>query len=158
MAAINRSSSGVFSPEPLALRSVVCCNADGWQNAHYGTKTLSIWRWYERKFGNGEAYPGRTGGHAVENRLGTASAGPERWYLWLGGRQDSYCSINIAVNEYGKAFAQRIRSEHELRGSFGFRLPVGADVVHVDAIVEVPSSQAIYHAHCHGPRLRVEEN
>ena len=69
--------------------------------------------------------------------------------------------IVIAVNEFGKAFVlgyQRIRSEHELRDSFGSRLPAGEYAVHMDAILEVPSSQTVYHAHRHGPQLRVEEN
>ena len=57
--------------------------------------------------------------------------------------------IIIAVNEYGKAFVlgyQRIRSERELRDSFGSRLPAGEYIAHVDAIVEVPSSRTVYHA------------
>jgi hypothetical protein len=70
--------------------------------------------------------------------------------------------IVVAVNEYGKAFVlgyQRIVLEKESMSveiPFGFSLPRGDYVVHVDAVAEVAPKNAIYRDRREQEGLRVE--
>ena len=70
--------------------------------------------------------------------------------------------IVVAVNEYGKAFAlgyQHFTLAKETEAAeipFGFSLPRGDYVVHVDAVAEIPSKYSIHRARRQDGPLRVE--
>ena len=65
--------------------------------------------------------------------------------------------IAVAVNEIGKAFALGYQHFNLKKGTegleipFGSTLPQGSYVVHVDAVGEVPSRNAIYRQRLHTP-------
>lgn len=68
----------------------------------------------------------------------------------------------VAVNDYGKAFALGYQHSTLERDSetpeipFGFTLPRGYYVVHLDAVAEIPSKYAIYRSRRQEGPLRVE--
>lgn len=70
--------------------------------------------------------------------------------------------IVVAVNDYGKAFAlgyQHFTLEKETETPeipFGFTLPRGLYVVHLDAVAEIPAKIAIYRSRREEGPLRVE--
>lgn len=80
------------------------------------------------------------------------------------GTQDDFdlTLLVVAVNEYGKAFALgyqhfTLAKETETPAiPFGFSLPRGDYVVHVDAVAEVPLKNAIYRARRQEGPMRVE--
>jgi hypothetical protein len=82
----------------------------------------------------------------------------------VNGTEDDFdlTLLVVAVNEYSKAFAlgyQRFtlgKGMETLEIPFGFSLPRGDYVVHVDAVAEIASKYAIYRARRQEGPLRVE--